>query len=143
MTFDWETAIDPDPWDTVRYDLYISVSSSFHPDSIVILHGLLVNQYTDTLEWGRYYWKVRAYDKHSEVWSTQTWTLLSAMYGDTNGDKKVTVADVIYLINFLFKGGPAPNPLQTGDVNCDGYVTVSDIVFLINYLFKGGPAPGC
>jgi len=141
VTFDWETAIEPDPWDTVKYDLYISVSSSFHPDSTVILYGLLVNQHTDTLEWGRYYWKVRAYDKHSEVWSIQTWTLLSAMYGDANGDKKVTVSDVIYLINFLFKSGPAPNPYQAGDVNCDGYVTVSDVVYLINYLFKGGLPP--
>jgi len=139
--FDWETAIDPDPWDTVRYDLYISVSSSFHPDSSVILHGLLVNQYTDTLERGSYYWKVRAYDKRSEIWSNQTWTYFSGILGDANGDKKVTVSDVIYLINFLFKSGPAPNPYQVGDVNCDGYLTVSDVVYLINYLFKGGPAP--
>jgi hypothetical protein len=139
--FDWGTAIDPDPWDTVRYDLYISISSSFHPDSTVILNGLLVNEYTDTLEWGRYYWKVRAYDKRSEVWSNQIWTFFSGILGDANSDKKVTVSDVIYLINFLFKSGPAPNPYQAGDVNCDSYVTVSDVIYLINYLFKGGPAP--
>ena len=28
--------------------------------------------------------------------------------GDSNGDGVVTVADVFYLINFLFAGGPAP-----------------------------------
>jgi len=116
-------------------------SSTFHPDSTVFHDSLLSKQYTDTLEWGRYYWKVRAYDKHSEVWSTQTWTLLSAIYGDVNGDKKVTVSDVVYLINFLFKGGPAPKPYRAGEVNCDGYVTVADVVCLVNYLFKGGKAP--
>jgi hypothetical protein len=61
--------------------------------------------------------------------------------GDVNADKKLNVSDVVYLINYLFKGGPTPNPLQSGDANCDGQVTVSDVVYLINYLFKGGPSP--
>jgi hypothetical protein len=61
--------------------------------------------------------------------------------GDVNNDTKVTVSDVVYLINFLFKGGPAPKPYRAGEVNCDGYVTVADVVYLINYLFKGGPLP--
>jgi hypothetical protein len=61
--------------------------------------------------------------------------------GDVNGDKNLNVSDVIYLINYLFKGGPIPNPLEAGDVNCDGKVSVSDVIYLINYIFKGGPAP--
>ncbi|MDD1748951.1 MAG: SBBP repeat-containing protein [Methanothrix sp.] len=63
--------------------------------------------------------------------------------GDANRDSKVTVSDVVYIVNYLFKGGPPPNPLLSGDANCDGKVTVADVVFLINYLFKGGPAPNC
>jgi len=27
-------------------------------------------------------------------------------YCDTNGDCQVTVSDVVYLVNYLFKGGP-------------------------------------
>jgi len=61
--------------------------------------------------------------------------------GDANADKQLRVSDVIYLINYLFKGGPLPNPLASGDANCDGKVSVSDVVYLINYLFKGGPQP--
>ena len=61
--------------------------------------------------------------------------------GDVNRDRKVTVSDVIYLINYLFRSGSAPYPIQSGDVNCDGRITVSDVVYLINYLFKGGPPP--
>jgi PKD repeat protein len=63
--------------------------------------------------------------------------------GDANGDKKLTVSDVIYMINYLFKGGPEPVPIQSADCNCDAKLTVSDVVYLINYLFKGGPAPSC
>jgi len=63
--------------------------------------------------------------------------------GDANGDGNVTVADIVYLINYLLKFGPAPASIQSGDANCDGKVSLSDIVYLINYLFKFGPPPGC
>jgi subtilisin family serine protease len=63
-------------------------------------------------------------------------------WGDANRDDKLSVSDVIFLINFLFKGGPQSNPTYIGDANCDGSVTVSDVVYLVSYLFKGGPPPG-
>jgi len=61
--------------------------------------------------------------------------------GDANRDGHVTVSDVIYLINYLFKSGPPSNPAIAGDANCDGQVSVSDVIYLINYLFKSGPPP--
>ncbi|MFH0931846.1 MAG: dockerin type I repeat-containing protein, partial [Candidatus Zixiibacteriota bacterium] len=62
--------------------------------------------------------------------------------GDPNGDVSITVTDVIYIINYLFKNGPPPvHCPKSGDVNCDSKVTVSDVVYLISYLFKGGPPP--
>jgi len=63
--------------------------------------------------------------------------------GDANGDGLINASDVVYLINYLFKGGPAPVPLEAGDVNCDGIINSADVVYLINYLFKGGPPPSC
>ncbi|MCJ7782805.1 MAG: SBBP repeat-containing protein [Desulfobacterales bacterium] len=80
---------------------------------------------------------------------TVFYTVGEYLHGDANGDGKKTVSDVIFLINYLFKGGPAPNPVDLGDVNfCKqnppvepGQPTVADVVYLINYLFKGGPAP--
>ncbi len=59
--------------------------------------------------------------------------------GDANGDGAVTVADIFYLINTLFTGGPSA--VGPADVNGDGQVTVTDIFYLINYLFSNGPAP--
>jgi len=63
--------------------------------------------------------------------------------GDANADGSLTVADVVYLVNYLFKGGPVAKPYEAGEANCDGKVTVSDVVYLVNYLFKGGPVPIC
>jgi hypothetical protein len=121
--------------------LYVSTSKVFNPDSTVIYDSLLSRQIIDTLSTGRYYWKVRAYNASVEKWSNQTWVLFSGIRGDANNDAKVTVADAVYLVNYLFKGGPAPGLPEAGDANCDGKITVSDVVYLINYLFKGGPQP--
>lgn len=63
--------------------------------------------------------------------------------GDANKDKKVTIADIVYLVSYLFKHGPAPAPFQSGEANCDGKVTVADVVYLVAYLFKHGPQPAC
>ena len=63
--------------------------------------------------------------------------------GDATGNGVIDVGDIVYLINYLFKGGPAPNPLEAGDATCDGKVDVGDVVYLINYLFKTGPPPSC
>jgi uncharacterized delta-60 repeat protein len=143
VTFDWEAAVDPDTSDQVGYDLYVSTSKVFQADSTVNYDSISTSSYTDSLGRGTYYWKVKANDTCTGIWSNQSWTLFSGMCGDVNGDKVVDVGDVVYMVNYLFKGGAAPNPLKTGNVNSDGTVDVGDIVYLINYLFKNGPVPAC
>jgi CubicO group peptidase (beta-lactamase class C family) len=61
--------------------------------------------------------------------------------GDADGSGIISISDVVYLINFIFGGGPAPNPINAGDADCNGIVNISDAVYLINYIFAGGPAP--
>ena len=61
--------------------------------------------------------------------------------GDVVLDGMVDIVDVVYLINYFFRGGWGILPEWTGDVNADGQVTLADVVYLINYLFKDGPPP--
>ena len=61
--------------------------------------------------------------------------------GDVTNDGQIDIADVVYLLNYLYVGGPAPEPLYLGDVNCDESLDGGDVVYLINYLFEGGPQP--
>jgi hypothetical protein len=63
--------------------------------------------------------------------------------GDVNHSGAVEAGDVVYLISYLYRGGPPPDPYVLGDVNCDGVVTAGDIVRLLNYLFRGWEAPRC
>jgi len=61
--------------------------------------------------------------------------------GDVNADCVVTAGDIVYLINYLYRSDPPPNPLRGGDVNCDCVVNAGDVVYLINYLFRGDSPP--
>lgn len=68
----------------------------------------------------------------------------SCLAGNANGDASRNVADAVYLVNHIFKGGPQPTPLmKCGDANCDINVNVADAVYMINYVFNGGPTPNC
>ncbi len=65
----------------------------------------------------------------------------SAIAGDANGNGSVNLADIIYLVNFVFKGGIEPNPTCRGDANGNGSVNLTDIIYIVNFVFKGGTAP--
>ncbi|MBD3404095.1 hypothetical protein GF420_14480 [candidate division GN15 bacterium] len=61
--------------------------------------------------------------------------------GDMNGDGNTDLADIIYLVNALFSGGPAPLCATEADVNGSGTTDLPDVIYLVNALFLGGPAP--
>jgi hypothetical protein len=67
--------------------------------------------------------------------------VLNFIRGDCNASGGISLGDVVYLVNYLFKGGPAPQPPAAGDANASGDITLSDVVYLVNYIFKGGPPP--
>ncbi|UCB52288.1 MAG: dockerin type I repeat-containing protein [Candidatus Zixiibacteriota bacterium] len=63
--------------------------------------------------------------------------------GDVNGDGIINVGDVVFLVNYLYRSGEEPVPLEAGDITCDGIVNVGDVVYLVNYLYRGGDPPAC
>jgi hypothetical protein len=111
VTLDWQTPYDPNFGDQIRYDLYVSTVPNFDPDSTAIHDSLGFSRFTTNLDIRRYYyWKVKAYDNWgAQRWSNQTWSFYVSLRGDANGDQIINVADVVYLINYLFVGGPPPD----------------------------------
>jgi hypothetical protein len=68
----------------------------------------------------------------------------SYIVGDVNYSGYIDIDDIVYLINYVFGGGPEPMPeLAAGYASCDQSVDIDDIVYLINYVFQGGPEPPC
>jgi hypothetical protein len=63
--------------------------------------------------------------------------------GDANSNGLVNVLDITFIINYLYKHGASPNPIQIADVNSSGMINALDVTYLINYLYKHGPTPNC
>ena len=75
----------------------------------------------------------------------------SYVLGDANSDGSVTpkegkigsvtIGDIVFAVDYLFRSGPEPCPYHAADTNCDGEINIADIVCLINFLFRGGELP--
>jgi len=66
----------------------------------------------------------------------------SVSRGDVNNDGIIDVDDAVYLVDYLYAGGPPPLP-YTGVGNADhlGIIDIDDVVFIIQYAYAGGPSP--
>jgi hypothetical protein len=71
--------------------------------------------------------------------------ILRSVPGDANNDSLVDVGDVVFLLNYLYKGGPEPCVMEAADPNADCLVELGDVIHLVNFLYKGGSPlePGC
>ncbi len=89
-----------------------------------------------------YYFTIRAVDS-----SVPPDTILQDLHivvnnpviiGDCNQDGNVSIADAVYIINYIFAGGPEPIPYYAGDTDCSSAVSIADAVRIINYIFVPG-----
>jgi len=78
-----------------------------------------------------------------DAWAAMNYqTTPDFMRGDANFSDFIDIDDVVFLIDYIFQGGPAPNPVEeAGDANADADVDIDDITFLLDYIFNAGPAP--
>lgn len=61
--------------------------------------------------------------------------------GDLDGDYNANISDAVYLLQYIFAGGPEPAQMWSGDCNLDGHVNIIDAVYIVCYIFGGGPSP--
>lgn len=108
----WSEFVDPMQPDTPTYDMLLNSHSKASILYMATRHGVF--RYTDPVNF---------------------------LCGDADGSGAISTSDAVYVITYIFAGGPAPNPVLSGDADCNGLVTISDAVYLINYIFAGGPVP--
>jgi hypothetical protein len=132
---------------TAPYNWYKVDGTSYPPGLTMSTAGVLSGTAAVT---GTFTFRARVLDSSVPQTSMErdiTLTIGSPLRpaGDVTADNQVTLADVIFLVNYVFKGGPAPVPTWYGDVDLSCTVNAADIVFLVNFVFKGGSAPydGC
>ena len=132
----------------LTYTLQYSLDSSF-VNPVTIVDSLICTQYLvpdlqplDSCN-NYYHWRVQARDSagNESGYQGNPYRFLVYTPGMVDGDCEVSITDVVYLINYLFRSGPEPVILKAADVNCDEEPSIGDAVYLINYLFKDGPPP--
>ncbi len=142
-TFVWNSTDDGYPYSTTSYSLYLANDSLFA--FVNINDSLTENSFVlaNPLAWGtRYWWKVRAQHQFNrERWSEQVFSFRTMTLGDPDGNARIDVSDIVFIVNFIFAHGPAPVPLIAGDINCDAKINIGDAVYLVNYVFLSGPPP--
>jgi len=140
------------------YNDTIDLNADGDSDDVVIIPNRLVGDYKirvvaepegtgyydlgiriDGSDW-RYIVKQAACPPPGQV-DTFTYYAPWYMRGDANGDWKINLSDVIYLANYILKGGPTPDPLESGDVNCDYKYDLVDVILLARYVLLGEPFP--
>ena len=84
-----------------------------------------------------------SYEIWHSLWQSNYSTNCCNLPGDANNDDQTNVGDAVYLINYVFSGGPPSPCMDEGDANSDCSVNIGDAVFLISYIFGGGPVPAC
>lgn len=63
-------------------------------------------------------------------------------HGDNDYDGIIMIADLVYLVEYMFSNGPRPEPqLHVGDLTCNLIINVEDLVYMVDYMFNGGPIP--
>lgn len=105
-----------------------------------------VYHYQSTLTWGDhsfYFYFEDGQGGSRRLPTSGTYSLTAFVCGDASGDGDVNLVDIVYLVNYVLKGGPEPDPLLAGYVSGDDEINLVDIVYLVNYVLKGGPAPVC
>jgi hypothetical protein len=61
---------------------------------------------------------------------------------DDSPTANIDIVDLIYLVTYMFQGGPEPIPMESGNVNCSsGNIDIVDLIYLVTYMFQGGPEP--
>jgi len=70
-------------------------------------------------------------------------TISPGLCGDADFTGDVNVADLTFLVDYLFKGGQAPPVPDLADVDSSGEINVADLTYMVDYLFKGGAEPFC
>lgn len=72
-----------------------------------------------------------------------TITFINYICADMDNNGSIDVADLYYMVDFMFTGGPTPPHMASMNLDCSGGVDISDLTLMIDWMFTGGPEPWC
>ncbi len=99
---------------------------------------------------GFWLWAPKSGGHYAPDWDgPHCWTIAGCCEGsrgNINGDpgEEQDISDLVYLVEYMFAGGPEPPCFDEANVDGvgEGTLDISDLVFLVEFMFVSGPAPG-
>ncbi len=58
--------------------------------------------------------------------------------GDADGSGDVNIADLTYIVAYIFQGGPEPVKEEAADVDKSGNINVADLTGFVAFIFEDG-----
>ncbi len=70
---------------------------------------------------------------------------LDFVCGDVNDDGGFIpdIADLVYLVDYMFTGGPPPPDMVAANIDGEPGINIADLIYLVDYMFNEGPPPIC
>jgi hypothetical protein len=142
----WSGASDPDLIETLLYRVEVDTQANFATATVydsMATETLFAAGILSPAQ--RYFWRVTVFDKGNLDATSVTYTFINLLAGDVNGDGTLSSADIVGLVNLVFKGAAPPDPPAVADVDASCAITSGDIIYMVNFIFKSGAAPqiGC
>lgn len=150
--FDWSLQVQDVPPGSIYHfqlDKYLDLRAPLFD-----VTDLTLPQYQPDASLGNdsvFYWRYQVFDgsgwsEFSRVFAVYiTGVCCFGFTGNVDGDPEGTLdmADIIYLVEYLFLGGAAPPCPDASDVDGDPLSTIdiSDVTYLVQYVFGNGPPP--
>ncbi|MDH3891996.1 MAG: glycoside hydrolase [candidate division Zixibacteria bacterium] len=152
VTFTWSTC-----WDS-ESDFY-RIEIADNPSFVQLLVDNETDDNSITLPKSlfaidvQHHWRVKAFRQDPNLpydstdYSEGTFTIGSGccvLRGDVDHSGGLDISDLVYLVDFMFSGGPEPLCFDEADIDSSGAepVDIADLVFLVDFMFNQGPAPG-
>jgi predicted RNase H-like HicB family nuclease len=134
------------PDDTITYTVYfgpnddLPAAAVFDTSVMDVLGITLPEDCLNCRQW--HFWRAKATNRLGfDTLSANVRSFMTYYRGDADGSENISILDVAYIINYLYKSGPAPIPESAGDSDCNGALNILDGTYLVNYLYKNGPPP--
>jgi hypothetical protein len=149
------TLLQREPWEQavqlLSADMDMFIGMTFFTD-YTIAPGDTLNVFTvlSAVQNGNVYENLRPNLDQANAWFWEHMIqsgCCRGIRGNANGDPidQVDVSDIVFLVNYMFFGGPWPPCEAEADVNATGDpkypINIVDIVWLAEYLFNNGAPP--
>ncbi len=129
----------------IRHTIFDSLGNIYSRPSFDVMTNtqVTVNTNTQSFPDGIYTSEVFGWTPYGANSNISTVQFINYVCGDIDNSGAVDIADMEFLVAYMFQAGSAPVHMASGDIECDEQIDIGDLAALVAYMFQNGPAIEC